>query len=50
VVVDLAKIDLSTLGRGGRQMKIGVGKPPSPPPPADALKKPVKKILQIQEK
>ncbi|MRR57996.1 MAG: hypothetical protein EG824_07285 [Deltaproteobacteria bacterium] len=50
VVVDLSKIDLSTLGRGGRQMKIGVGKPPSPPPPADALKKPVKKILQIQEK
>jgi len=50
VVVDLSKIDLSTLGRLGRQMKVGAGKPPSPPPPADALKKPIKKILQIQEK
>lgn len=50
VVVDLSKIDLSTLGRLGRQMSVGAGKPPSPPPPADALKKPLKKILQIQEK
>lgn len=50
VVVDLSDVDSSTLSRLGRQMKVGVGKPPSPPPPADTLKKPVKKILQIQER
>jgi type IV pilus assembly protein PilY1 len=38
------------LGRGNRQIDVGVGKPPGPPPPADSLKKPIKKILQIQEK
>lgn len=50
VVVDLSDIDSSKLKRGGRQIFVGTGKPPAPPPPADTLKKPVKKILQIQER
>jgi type IV pilus assembly protein PilY1 len=50
VVVDLSDVSTGSLSRGGRQMVVGVGKPPSPPPPADTLKKPVKKILQIQER
>ncbi len=48
VVVDLS--DISGTSRGGRQVSVGPGKPPAPPPPADTLKKPVKKILQIQER
>ena len=48
VVVDLS--DLSSLGRGGRQVDVGTGKPPLPAPPADSLRKPVKKILHIQER
>jgi type IV pilus assembly protein PilY1 len=39
-----------TLTRGGRQIDVGSGKPPGPAPPADSLKKPVKKVLQIQER
>jgi type IV pilus assembly protein PilY1 len=39
-----------TLTRGGRQLDVGAGKPPTPPPASDTLKKPVKKVLQIQEK
>lgn len=38
------------LGREGRQLDVGAGKPPSPKPPADTLKKPVRQILHIQEK
>ncbi len=48
VVVDLS--DISSFGRGGRQVDVGTGKPPLPAPPADALRKPVKKILHIQER
>lgn len=48
VVVDLA--DVSSFGRNGRQIDVGTGKPPLPAPPADALRKPVKKILHIQER
>jgi type IV pilus assembly protein PilY1 len=50
VVVDLSDIDSAELKRNGRQIFVGTGKPPAPPPPADTLKKPVKKILQIQER
>ncbi len=39
-----------TLYRGGRQLDVGAGKPPTPKPAADSLKTPVKKLLQIQEK
>lgn len=38
------------LGREGRQLDVGAGKPPSPKPPADTLKKPVRQILHVQEK
>jgi len=48
VVVDLG--DISSFGRGGRQASVGTGKPPLPAPPADTLRKPVKKILHIQER
>jgi type IV pilus assembly protein PilY1 len=48
VVVDLS--DISSFGRNGRQIDVGTGKPPLPAPPADALRKPVKKILHIQER
>jgi type IV pilus assembly protein PilY1 len=48
VVVDLS--DISSFGRGGRQASVGTGKPPLPAPPADTLRKPVKKILHIQER
>lgn len=47
VVVNLGDISFS---RGGRQADVGTGKPPLPAPPADAFKKPVKKILHIQER
>jgi type IV pilus assembly protein PilY1 len=50
VVVDLSTQNSRSFARGGRQIDVGPGKPPSPPPLIDALKKPVKKILQIQEK
>lgn len=50
VVVDLAKLTSGSFSRGGRQIDVGVGKPPAPAPPADTLKKPVKKILHIQER
>jgi type IV pilus assembly protein PilY1 len=50
VVVDLSTLTSSSFGRGGRQVDVGVGKPPAPPPPADTLKKPVKKVLHIQER
>jgi type IV pilus assembly protein PilY1 len=65
IVVDLSKIiggggagtgaggtggASDTLERGGRQLDVGAGKPPTPRPAADSLKAPVKKILQIQEK
>ncbi|HTP64355.1 MAG TPA: PA14 domain-containing protein [Geobacteraceae bacterium] len=61
VMVDLSKIINGkyyppgggppiTLGRGGRQFDVGAGKPPTPPPASDTLKKPVKKIVQILEK
>jgi type IV pilus assembly protein PilY1 len=50
VVIDLSKLTSSSFSRGGRQIDVGVGKPPAPPPPADTLKKPVKKVLHIQER
>jgi type IV pilus assembly protein PilY1 len=50
VVVDLSKLTSSSFSRGGRQIDVGAGKPPAPPPPADTLKKPVKKVLHIQER
>ena len=65
IVVDLSKIfggggggggtggtggASDTLYRGGRQLDVGAGKPPTPKPATDSLKLPVKKILQIQEK
>lgn len=36
--------------RGGRQIPVGEGKPPAPAPNLDTLRRPVKKILQIQER
>lgn len=50
VVIDLSKLTSGSFSRGGRQIDVGVGKPPAPPPPADTLKKPVKKVLHIQER
>jgi len=50
VVVDLSRLTSASFAHGGRQIDVGVGKPPAPPPPADTLKKPVKKVLHIQEK
>jgi type IV pilus assembly protein PilY1 len=50
VVIDLSKLTSSSFSRGGRQIDVGAGKPPAPPPPADTLKKPVKKVLHIQER
>jgi type IV pilus assembly protein PilY1 len=65
IVVDLSKIiggggggggtggtggASDSLYRGGRQLDVGAGKPPTPKPATDSLKAPVKKILQIQEK
>lgn len=50
VVVDLGKLTSGSFNRGGRQFSVGAGKPPSPAPQTDTLKKPVKKILHIQER
>jgi type IV pilus assembly protein PilY1 len=50
VVVDLGKLTAGSFNRDGRQFSVGAGKPPSPAPQADTLKKPVKKILHIQER
>jgi len=50
VVIDLSKLTSGSFARGGRQIDVGVGKPPAPPPPADTLKKPVKRVLHIQER
>lgn len=50
VVIDLSKLSSGSFSRGGRQIDVGVGKPPAPPPPADTLKKPVKRVLHIQER
>lgn len=50
VVIDLSKLTSSSFSRGGRQIDVGAGKPPAPPPPADTLKKPVKRVLHIQER
>jgi type IV pilus assembly protein PilY1 len=62
IVIDLSQIKPPTndpnpppspyppLERGGRQLDVGAGKPPTPKPAADSLKVPVKKVLQIQEK
>jgi methionine-rich copper-binding protein CopC len=53
VVIDLSKAKSGgsiAMARGGRQIDVGAGKPPAPKPPSDSLKKPVKKVLQIQER
>jgi type IV pilus assembly protein PilY1 len=50
VVVDLGDLPPGSLLHGGRQFSVGAGKPPSPAPQTDTLKKPVKKILHIQER
>jgi hypothetical protein len=53
VVLDLSKAKTGgalSMARGGRQIDVGAGKPPAPKPPSDSLKKPVKKVLQIQER
>lgn len=58
VILDLSDVDLTSDGSGGsitsyrgnRQVVVGEGKPPTPAPNLDTLRRPVKKVLQIQER